>query len=1027
MSISSSPAVRICCALAAALCMALSSSEVHADVRVVQVTARMAALGTDLQLGDVLATASGPSLTPQMFRQLEWTMAQSGPLALQRQRAGQWQSVTLPAGEWAVDVVDVDAQPGTATLDVSNAAQRESQLRERWRQARQRSASSAAWGIALLRELARHGNATDIQTLLPEVFADASEAERVAALYAVHSALTPQALRDWTQQAQASSPALASDPALVNLTILAYAQLRDLPATESNATALFEDQADSLWGMRAALALALNAFRQQDPAGAEAWLAKAEALAARIAPKGLDAANAQVLRGVIDDRLGRPGGMATLENGLQRLRVLDPNSPAHGRAAFNAHFIALSQTPRDLILAERYAREALEVMGRAAPASNAHAQARAALADVLWRQLQLTEAELLFTQAWRDSKALDPVSYETLSTRLQLAQVWHAQGRFDEAIAASRDIEAAWANLPADHPVRGMSLLQDLLRFRAGWYLDAGDGAAAQADLTAALHLSNKPARPDLILLLADAERLQGNWHKAQAHLETLREQLGEADISRLDGVELALTEARLQRDQGQSAAALTSYRHAIDLLGTAREKAASREDLRARWASRFQALFKEPLAMLMGENAVAEVATLEAQYRWQASRALLGDGPASATLPWPTAAPRAIALERDQVLLSLVVLPDSTVLLVYTADQAVPTLFALPVGQAQWRERIRRWRTLLAAPDAPAVAHAAQRQGHALYRDLFGQLPAEIRAKSRWVIVPDADLHDLPWAALVVNDTPEPVYLIERASIALAASVDSFNLLTDRPNTGLRAVGAGDAVGSTQQESDTPQQRQTGAQLGAARDEVLALREVFGPDTRIALGQQASEAWLREQARTARWLHVAVHGLLDRENPLRSQLLLSSGSGAGDDDGRISAAEVMAQWSLPGSVVTLSACDSALGQAFGGEGLQGLVQALQLAGAKTVFGTLWAVDDASTGWLMRALQPRIAKGEDLDSALAASQRDWLKLAREADASWWHAALATLGLAERLPTGAAAPYFWAGLSVHGATRSETTQ
>ena len=1024
MSMQSDRAVRLSCMITTVLWMTLCASAVRADVRVVQVSARMAALGTDLQSGDVLATRSGPSLTAQRFRQLEWTDAQSAPVALQRQRAGQWQSVSLPAGEWAVDVVDVDAVADAATFDLANAAQRESRLRERWQQTFQLSTPSAAWGIALLRELARQGKATEIQTLLPDVFAVASAAERVAALYAVHTALTPQALQEWTRKAQASSATVANDPALGNLTMLAYAQLRDLPATESTAKALFSNHADNLWGMRAALALALNAFRQHDHAQADAWLAKAEALAARIAPTGLDSANAQVLRGVINERLGRPGGMAALEGGLQRLRVLDPNSAAHGRAAFNAHFIALSQTPRDLILAERYAREALTVMARVAPASNAHAQARTALADVLWRQLQLTEAEQLFTQAWRDSHALDPVSYETLSTRLQLAQVWQAQGRLEDAMAASREIEAAIAGLPDDHFVRASSLRQDLLRFRAGWLLDAGDGAAAQADINTALQLSDKPARPDLTLLLLDAERLQGNWSQAQAHLQTLRTQLEGTEVSRLDGVELALAEARLQRDQGQTVEALAAYRRAIERLGTARDKAASREDLRARWASRFQALFKEPMAIALSSQSARDLAILEAQYRWQAARALLGDGPSAMALPWPTEVPRATALESDQALFSMVVMPDCTALLVYLPDQVLPQVFALPVGAAQWRERVRRWRTLLAAPDAQATAHAAQMQGHALYRALFGTLPAAVLSKPRWVIVPDADLHDLPWAALVVDDAAQPTYLVERASVAIAASVDAFNLLSQRPSTGRRAVGAGDAVAQPLSSDDTVQRQSSELALAAARDEVLALREVFGPDTEIALGAQASEAWLRERARTAQWLHIAVHGVLDRENPLRSALLLSPGSGEVDDDGQVTAAEVMSQWSLPGSLVALSACDSALGQAFGGEGLQGLVQALQSVGARSVYGTLWGVDDASTGWLMRSLQPRIAAGEALDSALAISQRDWLQRARDAEASWWHDALATLGLADRLPSAAAEPYFWAGLSVHGATRSE---
>ena len=201
-------------------------------------------------------------------------------MALQRQRAGQWQSVSLPAGEWAVDVVEVDALPDAATFDLANAAQR-NLLRKRWR--RHTTRRHPPHGVSRCGSW-RQGKATEIQTLLPDLYAVASDAERLAALYAVHSALTPQALREWTQQAQALSPALAEDPALLNLMILAYAQLRDLPATESNAKVLFANLADNL-GMRAALAL--NAFRQHDHARAEAWLTKVEALAARIAPTGL--------------------------------------------------------------------------------------------------------------------------------------------------------------------------------------------------------------------------------------------------------------------------------------------------------------------------------------------------------------------------------------------------------------------------------------------------------------------------------------------------------------------------------------------------------------------------------------------------------------------------------------------------------------------------------------------------------------------------------------------------------------------
>jgi CHAT domain-containing protein len=70
-------------------------------------------------------------------------------------------------------------------------------------------------------------------------------------------------------------------------------------------------------------------------------------------------------------------------------------------------------------------------------------------------------------------------------------------------------------------------------------------------------------------------------------------------------------------------------------------------------------------------------------------------------------------------------------------------------------------------------------------------------------------------------------------------------------------------------------------------------------------------------------------------------------------DDGILTAEEISST-SLEGvNLVTLSACETGLGQAAGGEGLLGLQRAFQSAGVRTVVASLWKVDDAATRTLM--------------------------------------------------------------------------
>ena len=94
--------------------------------------------------------------------------------------------------------------------------------------------------------------------------------------------------------------------------------------------------------------------------------------------------------------------------------------------------------------------------------------------------------------------------------------------------------------------------------------------------------------------------------------------------------------------------------------------------------------------------------------------------------------------------------------------------------------------------------------------------------------------------------------------------------------------------------------------------------------------------------------------------------------------------------------LVTLSACDTATGKLEGEEGVDGLAEAFLLAGAKSVVGALWDVDDSATDTLMKDFYTHLAEGEDKASALQHAKLDYLQKWGNRPPSYW-AAFTLLG------------------------------
>jgi CHAT domain-containing protein len=187
-------------------------------------------------------------------------------------------------------------------------------------------------------------------------------------------------------------------------------------------------------------------------------------------------------------------------------------------------------------------------------------------------------------------------------------------------------------------------------------------------------------------------------------------------------------------------------------------------------------------------------------------------------------------------------------------------------------------------------------------------------------------------------------------------------------------------------------------SELPGSAVEVAELQALTSGDSAIALTRSAASEQQLEELRLVgkleqfAYLHFATHGEPNNAESFESALILSQDKI--DDaievtgkhfDGRLTANEVLENWKLNADLVTLSACESALGRPGGGDGLLGFAQAFLLAGARSVCLSLWKVDDTATSLLMkRFYQNLLGKREGLSQPMPkvealAEAKQWLR------------------------------------------------
>jgi CHAT domain-containing protein len=367
--------------------------------------------------------------------------------------------------------------------------------------------------------------------------------------------------------------------------------------------------------------------------------------------------------------------------------------------------------------------------------------------------------------------------------------------------------------------------------------------------------------------------------------------------------------------------------------------------------------------------------------------------------------------LDRGTTLLSYSVGEEHTVLFVVQPDGNDPGLsvFTLPVKEKDLQAKVQELRHHIGQHNESADPGLM-----ALSRQLYDLLlkPAEslVAGADRLLIVPDGPLQVLPFAALRRTDTEylvewKPLHTVVSATVyaelkKMRRSVDQKGLeLAAFGDPRMPALGKENIDGSGNMELRFASERGfTFGRLPFSRQEVEGIAAIYPKRSQIFLGGDATEERAKALGKDVRFIHFATHGLLDERFPLNSALVLAIPDkvAEGKENGLLQAWEIFEQMRLDADLVTLSACNTGLGQELKGEGLIGLTRAFQYAGARSILASLWSVDDFRTMQLMKRFYTELHGGKPKDEALRMAQ---LELIHSHSAS--------------------APHYWAGFSLIG--------
>jgi len=373
-------------------------------------------------------------------------------------------------------------------------------------------------------------------------------------------------------------------------------------------------------------------------------------------------------------------------------------------------------------------------------------------------------------------------------------------------------------------------------------------------------------------------------------------------------------------------------------------------------------------------------------------------------------------AAASGRVLLSYWLAPDRSFLWAVSGSEV--RVFTLP-GEARIRAMVKAYDDLIQAVRDPRDSDNPA--GRQLYQTLIAPAAGLLAKDAAVVIVPDGSLAGLNFETLPVPGAT-PHYWIEDVTVSVTPSLDllmptrktgrrpappecesrpcaaarntlpfallmptrktgrrpappecesrpcaaarntpPFALLMPTRKTGRRPAPSLLLIGNpVSPVAQYPDLEFAGQEIDAIREDLPAFRQVVRERS-----QAAPAVYAGSHPAGFDYIHFVAHAVADAKEPLESAVILSRSG----KDYKLRAEDVL-KTPLHATLVTISACRSAGGRVYAGEGLVGFPWAFLEAGARNVIAGLWDVGDRSTADLMARLYAGIGRGAAPSRAL---------------------------------------------------------